>query len=101
MDSDDISRPDRYEKQLRAFARDLSIDFLSGTISEFEKDPKKPSEERRFPETNEAIIRFSKRRNPMNHVAVMFKKSAVHAAVERYFTCLRITTFGFGCLKRI
>lgn len=104
MDSDDISRPDRCEKQLRIFENDPSIDFLSGTISEFEKDPRKPSGERRLPETNAEIIRFSKKRNPMNHVAVMFKKSAVRDAggyretfhlFEDYYLWVRMLRKGF------
>lgn len=80
MDSDDISRPDRCEKQLRVFEQNPEIDFTSGTISKFETDPKVPSGERHLPVTNEKIIKFSKKRNPMNHVAVMLKKSAVESA---------------------
>ena len=80
MDSDDISRPDRCEKQLQIFERNPDIAFSSGTISEFETDPKVPSGERHLPTTNEKIIKFSKKRNPMNHVAVMFKKDTVESA---------------------
>lgn len=80
MDSDDISRPDRCEKQLRVFEQNPAIDFTSGTISEFETDPKVPFGVRHLPTTNEEIIKFSKKRNPMNHVAVMFKKNAVESA---------------------
>lgn len=104
MDSDDISRSDRCEKQLRVFEKNPEIDFSSGTISEFETDPKVPSGERHLPATNEEIIKFSKKRNPMNHVAVMFKKSAVESAggyketfhlFEDYYLWVRMLRKGF------
>ena len=39
MDSDDISRPDRCEKQLALFRDDPSLSIVSGTVEEFSQDP--------------------------------------------------------------
>ncbi|MBQ1838269.1 MAG: glycosyltransferase [Ruminococcus sp.] len=77
MDSDDISVPDRCEKQLAAFAADDSLCVLSGAVEEFADDPEKPFAKRSVPLTHEEMLRYCKRRNPFNHVATMFRKDAI------------------------
>ncbi len=77
MDSDDISLPDRCEKQLAAFAADDTLDILSGVVEEFTDDPSSPASRRVVPLTHAEIVRYSKRRCPFNHPCVMFKKQAV------------------------
>lgn len=77
MDSDDLSRNDRCEKQLRLFSENPDISLSSGTISEFVDSPKNPIGQRKLPITNKEIRKFSRKRNPMNHPCVMFRKSAV------------------------
>lgn len=74
MDSDDISLRDRCKKQLEVMEEE-QVDIVSGTISEFVDDISNVKASRVLPETGEDIIRFSKKRNPFNHPAVMFKKS--------------------------
>ena len=80
MDSDDISMPDRCERQLEAYREQPELSLLSGTIAEFGEDPEHIENYRRLPESHEDIVRFAKKRNPMNHMAVMFRKSNVTAA---------------------
>ena len=80
MDSDDISFPNRCELQLEAFEKDPSLDILSGTIEEFEDSPEQITGKRKLPLTNDEICQFSKKRNPFNHPATMFRKTAVEAA---------------------
>lgn len=77
MDSDDLSRPDRCEKQLRLFMTIPDLDFSSGTVSEFESDPDNCTGKRALPITYEEIKRYSRKRNPMNHPCVMFRKTSV------------------------
>lgn len=77
MDSDDISLPDRCEKQLAAFAADSDLAIVSGVIEEFTFDPEQPVSKRVVPLTHDAIVTYSKRRCPFNHPCVMFKKQAV------------------------
>ena len=80
MDSDDISCPERCEKQLDIFNQNPAIDICSGTILEFHTNTDTITGKRVLPEHSDQICAFSKKRNPFNHPAVMFKKSAVEAA---------------------
>ena len=79
MDSDDISLPDRCEKQLRVFEQNPDFSIVSGTVQEFEGKPEGEGlqKKRVLPEKHDEIVRFSQKRNPFNHPAVMFKKNAV------------------------
>lgn len=77
MDSDDICRKSRFEKQINLFENNVNISFASGAINEFDIAPVNSLGVRLLPRDNAHIRQFSKKRNPMNHVAVMFKKSAV------------------------
>lgn len=80
MDSDDISRKDRCERQLKIFENNPEISICSGTVEEFSDNKESVDALRVVPETNEEIIEFAKKRNPFNHPCVMYKKSAVEAA---------------------
>lgn len=77
MDSDDISLPDRCAKQLKVFEEDEKLCLLSGAISEFMQEPNDIRSIRSLPQTDQEIRKFAKKRNPMNHMAVMMRKSAV------------------------
>ncbi len=76
MDTDDISIPDRFKKQLKVF-ENMNVDVCGGWISEFDKDENKIISYRKVPEFQNEIIKFAKKRNPLNHVSVMFKRSSV------------------------
>ena len=80
MDTDDIALPDRFEKQMAYLATHISIDVLGGWICEFDEEPSMCTKERRVPNNNEDIVKFAKYRNPMNHMTVVFRKSAVDEA---------------------
>lgn len=82
MDSDDIARPDRCEKQLRVFAEMPEVGLCSGIIEEFSVSPEKIEARRIPPESHEQILKFLRRRNPFNHPCVMYRKSEVLAAGE-------------------
>jgi glycosyltransferase involved in cell wall biosynthesis len=77
MDSDDICLPDRFEKQVEVFNMIDGIDIASGYITEFVHCPEHPYAIRKVPLTYKDIIKYSKRRSPFNHVAVMYKKQVV------------------------
>ncbi|CAM4271904.1 amylovoran biosynthesis protein AmsE [Streptococcus penaeicida] len=79
MDTDDISLPNRCELQLKKFEKNKSLALISGKILEFQDKQDVITGSRVVPLTNSDIINFSKRRNPFNHPAVMFKKSVVEA----------------------
>jgi len=76
MDTDDISSPYRFEKQLNVF-KTKNVDICSAWVSEFDKDEKKITSERKIPENHKDIIDFSKKRCPINHPVVMYKKSII------------------------
>lgn len=79
MDTDDISIPNRFEKQLKAFEK-KDIDVCSAFISEFEDDENKIVSYRKLPENHDDIVKYSKMRSPLNHAVTMFKKSIVEKA---------------------
>ncbi len=77
MDADDISLPDRFEKQLKAFEEDPEISIVGGNISEFIDKEDNVVGYRIVPEKHEEISEYLKKRCPMNQVTVMFKNSDV------------------------
>jgi glycosyltransferase involved in cell wall biosynthesis len=79
MDTDDIAKNDRFEKQLKIF-ENSNIDICSSWVSEFDNDENEIVSYRKLPQNHEEIIKFAKKRNPINHPAVMYKKSAVQSA---------------------
>ena len=80
MDSDDISLPDRFEKQLAYIENHPSVDVIGGSIAEFTNTPRDMQSERHVGLDMKAIRKMAKTRTPMNHVSVMFKKSVVEKA---------------------
>lgn len=77
MDTDDIAKPNRFERQIQVFEEHPEIDVVGSWIDEFEGEPTNIISTRRLPENHEEILRYAQKRNPMNHPVVMFKKSAV------------------------
>lgn len=80
MDTDDICKPDRFEKQLTVFKNHPDIDVVSSWIDEFEGDITNVLSTRKLPENHSEIFAYGKKRCPVNHPVVMFKKNAVLAA---------------------
>lgn len=77
MDSDDISKPDRFEKQFGYLQKHPETALLGTWITEFSKDENKPDTVTKLPCIHQEIIKFAKRRNPFRHVTVVFKKISV------------------------
>lgn len=77
MDSDDISVPDRFEKQLSMFEKDEDLAIVGGNITEFIDNPENIVGKRIVPQEDKDIKEYLKDRCPMNQVTVMFKKSLV------------------------
>ena len=84
MDTDDIALPNRFEKQM-AYFNDKEvmsrvpypIDICGSWVDEFETDELCITSTRRLPEFHSELIKFTKRRNPINHPSVMFKKDLI------------------------
>ena len=88
MDTDDISKPDRCEKQLKRFAEKPELAIVGAHIDEFVGEPSNIISQRRVPITSEAIYNYAKKRSAFNHPSVMYRKSAV------------LAEGGYGDLKR-
>jgi glycosyltransferase involved in cell wall biosynthesis len=103
MDSDDISVPERFEKQICYLTANPGIAFISSDIAEFSTGLNDITAIRAVPGSYQEILQFAKTRNPMNHMAVMFKKSAVLDAgnyqpfpgYEDYFLWARMLMKGY------
>ncbi|BCG60551.1 glycosyltransferase [Paenibacillus sp. URB8-2] len=77
MDSDDISMPTRFEKQLECFGNNEEISLVGTNISEFICYSDNIVSYRKVPLEDQDIKRYMKTRSPFNHMSVMFKKSDV------------------------
>lgn len=80
MDSDDLSRHDRIAKQLDVFEKNPECVLCGGYIEEFIHHPGDLGLIKKVPTQANEIISFMKKRNPFNHVTVMFKKSVIMQA---------------------
>lgn len=78
MDTDDISLPDRFEKQVRFMAARPEVAVCSGIIDEIDETGKFIAQ-RILPLDHSQLVRFAKTRCPINHPAAMFRKEAVLA----------------------
>ena len=87
MDTDDIARKDRFEKLLNEFANDGNLDICGSHITEFEDDPSVIVAKRTVPLRQKEIEEYQKRRDAFNHMAVMYKKTAVLNA-GNYQSCM-------------
>lgn len=77
MDSDDISVPDRFEKQIKIFESNKSVSVVGGIICEFTDNINNVIGRRLVPENDAEIKKYMKKRCPMNQVTVMFNRKDV------------------------
>ncbi|WP_082656912.1 glycosyltransferase [Pseudomonas citronellolis] len=98
MDSDDISLPDRFEKQINFFANHPDADMCSSWVQHFDGDMKRYIGDRKVPVTPAENRSYAMTRTPINHVSLAFKKTALLASggypdtrlpFEDWWICLR------------
>lgn len=77
MDSDDISMPERCEKQLKLFSNDPELDIVGCPVKEFVGTTDNVVGVRDVPFDNVSIHEYARRRDPFNHPTVMYRKSKV------------------------
>ena len=102
MDADDISLPDRFEKQIPLFLSEPETAVVGGQITEFVGSPEHVTGRRVVPERDEEIKAYMKKRCPMNQVTVAFRKEAVQRAggyldwfcEEDYYLWIRLALAG-------
>jgi hypothetical protein len=76
-DADDISLPTRCELQIRAMSECLSVSSMSSHIAEFIDADMTITGFRKVPVGSKAIAKVACWRNPMNHPAVILRRSHV------------------------
>ena len=77
MDTDDICCVERFEKQIAVFKRNPRIDIVSSWIAEFYDSPDKIYGIKKIPEIHENLKRYARKRCPVNHPVVMYKKHKI------------------------
>ena len=75
MDADDISLPDRLEKQVAYMVEHPEVDVVGGAIDEIDEDGNRRGKIIVYPKTPEECRAFFAKRNPHAHPAVLFRKS--------------------------
>lgn len=80
MDTDDIAVHDRFEKQVKYMSEHPEVDISSGWLIEFCDSIENRLSLKKVPETHDQICEYIKYRNPLNHPAVILKKSVVENA---------------------
>ena len=77
MDSDDISVPERFEKQLKYMMKHKDVSVLGGFIGEFKDDKNKIERIKTMPCSYDEVKKYAKFRNPVNHMTVCFRKKDI------------------------
>lgn len=103
MDADDLSVPNRFEKQLKAFEEHPEVSVVGGLINEFIHTTDNVVGTRIVPEKDSDIKEYLKSRCPMNLVTVMLKKSDVMKVggyqdwycEEDYYLWIRLALGGY------
>ena len=92
MDTDDICKPNRFEVQVEFMEKNHEVDVLGTWIDEFFDVKENVVSIRKVPEGSKGLYEFGKKRNPMNHPTVMFRKSSVLKA-GGYQTCMLLEDY--------
>lgn len=103
MDTDDICKPDRFEKQIQFIRENPEVVLFSGQILEFKENPLDADILKCVPTEYTDIVKFSQKRSPFNHMTVAYKKSVIeavggyqhHLFMEDYNLWLRVIGAGY------
>ncbi len=102
MDSDDISVPDRFEKQIKFLKEHPEIDVVGSNGQEFYSEIKNLAGIKKVPETHEEIVKFMKGRSPFCNMSLMMKREIIEKAggfkpwfyAEDYYLYIRMYLAG-------
>ena len=103
MDTDDICKPDRFEKQVQYIQANPEVVLFSGQILEFNEQPSDALIIKSVPTQHDEIVKFAQKRSPFNHMTVAYKKSVIdevggyqhHLFMEDYNLWLRVIGAGY------
>ena len=102
MDSDDVSAPERFEKQISYIEQHPECDVVGSQITEFIECESNIVGKREVPCSNEEILMWLRGRCPLNHMSVTLLRSRVLAVGnyidwhfnEDYFLWIRMADAG-------
>jgi glycosyltransferase involved in cell wall biosynthesis len=77
MDTNDVSLPLRFKKQVEYMQNNPEIVASSGIIEEWDNLLEKFMFRRNLPDDTNAVYKFAKMRSPLSHVASIFRKSII------------------------
>ena len=101
-DSDDVCVPERFSIQVSYMEQHENIVASSGTIDEFDDNPEQPQRVKHMPLEHNALCRYARKRNPLNHMATIFRKQVVLEVgsyehlqyLEDYYLWMRLVANG-------
>lgn len=103
MDSDDVSAPDRFEKQITYMEAHPDCDVVGGQITEFIDSESNIVGKREVPCKHDEILMWLKGRCPFNHMSVIMLRSRIIAVGnyldwhfnEDYYLWIRMAEAGY------
>ena len=104
MDTDDICKADRFEKQIQFIKENPDVVLFGGQILEFDQTPNDSTAIKSVPTTHKDIKKFAQKRCPFNHMTVAYKRSVIqelggyqhHLFMEDYNLWLRVIAAGYN-----
>ncbi|MBP1539421.1 MAG: glycosyltransferase [Prevotella sp.] len=100
MDTDDICHPDRFEKEVKFMTEHPDIDICGSNLDEFDGDPSCVRSHKVVPEMHDEIVKYARRRNPINHPTAIYRRDKVLAVggyqgfPEDYCLCIKMIMGG-------
>ncbi len=73
MDSDDVSEPHRFERQVAYMESHPDVDIISGSLQEFDAEHESLNV-RHYPQTHEECVKYIVKACPLAHPSVMMRK---------------------------
>lgn len=103
MDTDDISTPERFQKQIDFIQKNPDVVLFGGQILEFDESPEQANTLKAVPIDEQEIKYFAQSRSPFNHVTVAFNRKVIldvggyqhHLFMEDYNLWLRVLSKGY------
>lgn len=103
VDTDDISLPHRFERQIEFLNNHPEITIVGGQIIEFVDHIDQQSGMRVVPLTHEALLKYALSKSPFNNMTICYRKQAVldlggykhHLWMEDYNLFLRMIAQGY------
>ena len=100
MDSDDICLPNRFELQLNFMQSHSDIAICGGFIQEFKSGLDSSPRIRHLPLEHSELLKFAKKRCPLSHMSVMFRKSVIES-LGGYPNVIRAQDFALWTLAMV